>query len=350
MKKYSTDKVAFFALLLLGLIIAQVIVKSRSIIRLSEPVSLANTGLSVQIPEDNGWESTSWLYHENMFNLLSTLELNSKPAALVQWQYLLIPVKETPKEQIRQQALRYNGQVADTYQKNIGSLVMNWGHIVVRGQIDAVFFGVLSIGQYRTLTLEVTQKAGLGDIAEEVFEAVAGSILFTDNKLLETGAEFISNLKGGQINNTLYGEGIQNYLLIKDKGEQVSGFIAENLALTEDSNNQTTISAVSMYSVDEPAGGSEQSVFNGSVFLDTFRWVSRNADAQGNIKTVTNITLNEQGVVILTSTLPSKRAGQFAFGATMVPEILLEPILIEFINSDHQQIVLDIIFSRGIIV
>ena len=350
LKKYSTDKVAFFALLLLGLLIAQVIVKSRSRIKLCEPVSLVNTGLSVQIPEDNGWERTDWLYSENSFNLFSTLKLNSKPAASVQWQYLLTPVEDGPAEQIRQKALRYNGQIADTYQKNTGSLVMDCGYIIISGKIGAVFFGVINVGQHRTLTLEVTQRAGLGNIAEDVFGAVAESISFTDNKLLETGAEFVSNFKDGRINNVLYGEGIQNYLLIKDKDEKVSGFIAENLALTQDSNNQTTISSVSMYSIDGPAGGSEQSVFSGGVFLDAFHWVSRDFDVQGNIKIATDITLDEQGVVVRIPTLPSKRASRFALGAAMIPEVILEPILIEFLDSDIEQIILDLILSRGVVV
>ena len=349
LKKYNADKVALFALLLLGFIIAQIIISNRSGIKLSEPINLAKSGLSVQIPKGSSWKNTDWVYGENSFNLISALGINSKLAASVQWQYLLTPVKEAPAEQIRQKALRYNGQIADNYQKNIGSLVMDWGRIITRGKMGPIFFGVVSLGRDRTVTLEVIQTPGLGDLAKELFDAVAESIAFTDNKPLANGAEFINNFKDGRIADILYGKDTHKYFLINDNSGQTLGFVAEALAETQDDDGQPAIGAVGMYNIDGPKGSNEQSVFRCGIFLDTFHWVNNGSNTQSRTKISTEIALNQQGTVTVRNPV-SQRVYQFAFGTAAVPEILLEPVLIEFINSDIEQIMLDLIISQGVVI
>ena len=351
LKKYSADKVALFALLLLGFVIAQIIVSSRNGIKLSEPISLYKSGLSVQIPKGSSWQNSGWVYSENSFNLISVLGINSKPVAAVQWQYLLTSVEMEPAEQIRNRTLHYNGQILKAGQKTIGSVVMDWAQIASKGKTGTVFFGVTRLGPYRTVTIEVTQKPELGNLAKEIFETVAESISFKDNELLANGAEFINNFKDGRIIDILYGKETHRYFLINDKSGQTLGFVAEALAQTQDEDGQPVIGAVSMYSIDGPTGGNEQSVFTSDIFLDTFHWINKGTDIQSRMKIASEITLEQQGdVVVRTPALPSKRAGRFTFGATMAPEALLEPILIEFLDSDTEQIILDLITSRGVIV
>jgi hypothetical protein len=347
LKKYSADKVALFALLLLGFIIAQIIVSSRNGITLSEPMSLYRSGLSVQIPEGASWKDTGWIYGENSFNLISILAINSKPVASVQWQYLLTSAETEPAEQIRNRTLYYNGQILKTGQKDIGSVVMDWARIGSGGKIGAIFFGVARLGPYRTVTIEVTQKLGLGNLAKEIFDTVAESISFKENKPLEDGAKFISNFKDGRIADILYGKNTHRYFLINDNSGQTLGFVAEALAKTQDDDGQPVIGAVSMYNIDGPIGRNERSIFNGSIFLDTFHWINNETDTQSRTKIATEITLDQQGDVVVRTPVS---AGRFTFGATMVPEALLEPILIDFLDSDTEQIILDLIISRGVIV
>ena len=349
LKKYSADKIALLALLLLGFLIAQIVTKTRSGIRLSEPISLAQSGLSVRIPKGSDWKSTDWIYSENSFNLLSALSINSKLAASVQWQYHLTQGETAPAEQIRQRSVYYNGQLVETAQKNIGSLVMDWGRIITSGQTGVVFFGIIRLEQYRSVTLEVTQKSGLGDLAKDVFEATAESISFEDNKLLSNGAELMKSFKDSRAADILYGIDIHKYFLIKDEAGQTLGFLAEALAQRQGDDNKAGIEAVSLYNIDGPAGSSEQSAFGGSMFLETFHWVSKIIDKQSSANITTDITLDAQGTVIVHSSIP-RRASQFSFGAAAVPEALFELILVEFIDSDMESIVLDLIISRGFVV
>ena len=349
LKKYSADKIALLGLLLLGFLIAQIIISTGRGIKLSGPVSLAKSGLSVQIPKGDSWKNTDWLYNENRFHLFSILSLNSQQVVWVQWQYLLTPAEADPAEQIKQRKLHYKGQLANTSQKNIGSLVMDWGHITAKGKIETVFFGVVKLNQHRTVTLEVVQKAGLGDLAKEVFDAIAESISFQDNKLLADGAEFAGNFKDGRIADILYGKDTHKYFLIDSETGQTSGFIAEAMAQTEDDDGQAAVGVVSLYNINEPTGGSEQSVFSSGMFLDTFHWVNKSTNTQGRTKAATDITLNQQGIVTIQNPI-SRQAGQFAFGATAIPEALLELVLIDFIDSDYERIILDLIHSSGLVV
>lgn len=349
LKKYSADKIALFALLLLGFIIAQIIVSNRNGIKLSEPISLYRSGLSVQIPKGSSWQNTSWVYDKNSFNLISVLGINSKLAASVQWQYLLTSVEMEPAEQIRNRTLFYTGQILKSGRKTIGSLVMDWAQIASRGKTGAIFFGVTRLGPYRTVTIEVAQGPRLGNLAKEIFETVAESISFEDNELLANGAEFINNFKDGRIADVLYGKDTHRYFLINDMSGQTLGFIAEALAQTQDDNGQPVIKAVSMSNIGGPTGRSEQSVFSSSIFLDTFHWINKETDTQSGAKIATEITLDQQRTIIVRNSV-SQQAHQFAPGTAAVPDALLEPILIEFLDSDIEQIIIDLINSEGVII
>lgn len=348
LRKYSADKVALLALLVLGFVIAQVIVSTNRGIELSEPISLPQSGLSVRIPMGSSWESSEWLYEGNSFNLFSTLNLDSKPVAQVHCQYLLMPAEGGAEEQIRQRSHHYNGQLVDIDQKNIGSLVMDRGHIITRGQTGVIFFGVVKLDAYRTVTLEVAQRAGLGDMAEEIFDAIAESISFEDNKLLANGAELVRDFKDGRIVDVLYGKDTHRYFLIENESGQQVGFLAEAMAQTENRDGQTAIGAASVYNIDGPAGGNEQSSFTCDVFVDTFRWVNSGTDAQSRAKTATDIVL-EQGTVVVRD-LVSRQGGQFGFGEAMIPDMLLGPIIAEFLEGNAERIALDLILSEGVVI
>lgn len=349
LKKYNADKIVLLALLLLGFLLAQIVINTRNGIKLSDPLSLAKSGLSVQIPKGNSWKNTDWLYDTNSFYLHSILSLNSQVVVLVQWQYLLTSAEADPTEQIKQRTLHYRGQLANISQKNIGSLVMDWGYITTKSKIEAVYFGVVKLDQHRTLTLEVVQKSGLGDLAKEIFNVVAESISFEDNKLLTNGAEFVSHFKDGRIADILYGRDTQKYFLINNETGQTQGFIAEAMAQTQDDDGRAVFGIVSLYDINEPTGGNEQYVFNSSMFLDTFNWVNKSTNTQGRIKAATDITLNQQGIVTVQNPI-SRHASQFALGAAAIPEALLELVLIDFIDRNFEQIALDVILSKGSII
>jgi hypothetical protein len=53
-RKIGGDKIALLGLFVVSLIIAHAIVVSKSAILLSEPITLADTGLSVSMPLGNG--------------------------------------------------------------------------------------------------------------------------------------------------------------------------------------------------------------------------------------------------------------------------------------------------------
>ena len=56
-RKIGGDKIALLGLFIVSLLIARALVVSKSAILLSEPTRLTRSGLSVSMPEGNGWKS-----------------------------------------------------------------------------------------------------------------------------------------------------------------------------------------------------------------------------------------------------------------------------------------------------
>ncbi|MHC4952118.1 MAG: hypothetical protein ACYTEU_14235, partial [Planctomycetota bacterium] len=62
-KRYSLVEIVLLAILVVGLLIANLIVKARARVLLSEPLTLFGSGLSASMPANSGWEYTPvWQY------------------------------------------------------------------------------------------------------------------------------------------------------------------------------------------------------------------------------------------------------------------------------------------------
>jgi len=115
-KKIGGDKIALLGLFVLSLLIARLIVASKSALILSEPIILAHAGLSVSMPSGNGWKSEKrWKYHENAssFSLSSSFAPGSgKPTAWAHCRYLLAAETTTPQ-------MRFTAKLPNNHQLDI---------------------------------------------------------------------------------------------------------------------------------------------------------------------------------------------------------------------------------------
>ena len=89
-KRLDLDKIAFFLLLVAGVFFAKLVVSSRTSFKLSKPIRLEGTGLSVVIPQGGGFQQISdgFSYEDNEFRLGSVLRAGSEAAVSVHWRYL----------------------------------------------------------------------------------------------------------------------------------------------------------------------------------------------------------------------------------------------------------------------
>lgn len=344
-KKYSFDKVALFVLLLVGLLIAQLIITFSTGLKLSEPIALEQSGLSVSVPLDKGWtDSPQWQYRDNSFLLISVLSFKARPAMAVEWRYLLEPMPIDAENYIVNIA-KTSGAVR-TGQKTIGELTLYWADIQA-DRTASTLYGIVQLPNGRTLTLRVDKRGSLAALADDVFETCSESINFEQNDLLLNGKKFLNTFKNAGLTNAIYGRDKRKYFLIKDSGANTFGFLTDGVAETFDEENQkTSITVASMYYIKGPQSKSEESVLESDVFLDGFRWSSRWMGPGGRVQVATDILLDANGIVTVNDT-SSRRRKQFAIGDGAICEMLLELVLADYAQTDNASIMLDIIFSKG---
>ena len=344
------DKVALFAIFVLGVVIASVIVKVRGQVRFSEAIELEHSGVSVSIPDKKPWYSIGqWRYEKNGFSLISSMRANQQAMSSIKWRYELIPIPSSD-EYLSQRAEHFKSDISNHGQKKLGSLSMDWAEVRIGGGYGNVLMGVVQLGDGRSLTLEVGQAAGYYDIARNLFDASAKSLKFESNGLLASGIAAVEafNLQG--LSETVYGRSRQKYFLIENTDREIRGFLVDGFGEKTDEADIRRIIATNVYYFQRSAGtGSEQSFFEIDESGGPFKWavMSDNSRIAGKTKTVIE-RYPEGNVSIDGSTVTGERF--FVPGKAAIAEILLEPFLSEFIRADSKEMILDLILGSGPII
>ena len=181
-KGIGGDKIALLGLFILALLVARLIVASKSAIILSEPIKLAHTGLSVSMPAGNGWtNSKQWQYQGNAFFLSSNFTLGSnKPSAWAYCRYLLAAEKTTPQIRFEQKASEVGGEIVKKDQIKTGALTFDWALIEKLQTPLGFIFGTVKLPNNHQLDIEVYQIMGDADVAERIFKGIVKSLNFED--------------------------------------------------------------------------------------------------------------------------------------------------------------------------
>jgi len=99
-----------------ALLSARLIVAVRNAVRLSEPVELAYSGLSVPMPEGNGWRcNKEWKSRQGKFTLVSAFGPgSSRPTAWARCTYSFPAEVVGVEKRFERQALLHEGQIIDS--------------------------------------------------------------------------------------------------------------------------------------------------------------------------------------------------------------------------------------------
>ena len=181
-KKIGSDKIALLGLFVVALLIARLIVASKSALILSEPIILTQAGLSVSMPSGNGWKSEKqWNYHENAssFSLSSNFTPGSgKPTAWAHCRYLLAAETTTPQIRFEQMASEVDGAIIKTDWMQIDTLAIDWA-LIEKPQTPLSFiFGTAKLPNNHQLDIEVHQIMGDAEMAELAFKRIVKSLNF----------------------------------------------------------------------------------------------------------------------------------------------------------------------------
>ena len=191
-RKIGGDKIALLGLFVVSLIIARAIVVSKSAILLSEPITLTDTGLSVSMPEGNGWKSEKqWRPYENGFSLQSIFALGSRnPSAGANCRYVKAPQTTDLQSLFEQKAFEVKGEIVKVDQMYKDTLTFDWT-VIENRKISLIFiFGTAKLPHNRRLDIEVQQIMNDPEMAELVFKQIITNLNFEDNQYLVSGAAY----------------------------------------------------------------------------------------------------------------------------------------------------------------
>jgi len=349
-KRLAGDKIALLGLFIASLLIAYLIIASKSVLVLSEPIKLAHTGLSLSMPNGNGWESErQWEYHDNAFTL-SSVFVSGSSRALAHCSYLLAADKLPMEEWFKKKADEIAGAIVEKGWIQADGLSIDWAHIGDSQVRPGISLGAVRLPNGRQLEIEVHQIAGDGGLAEQAFERIAKSVKFKDNRLLEAGSRIVGQIKTRGLNSFLGSRDQQDYFIIRDLRRSPAhplGFMIDVLAGSE-TNGKPDVQAASLFYMQDIRGRHVQeqvTFFQSDNSFDNFVW-------KGHIHTVnevssTEVILDKAGVMTVSKSnvLPKDRIYQL--GSAAIPDIFIRQLFSQMLDSGSKEIIVDIIASDG---
>jgi len=347
-KKYATDKVALLGLFIVALLIGRFIVASRSAILLSEPIKLEHTGLSVSMPAGNGWQNEKqWKYQENTFVLSSVFVPGSgSVTALAHCRYILAGTNDAVDTRFEQKASAGGASVAKTGQTRTDSLVIDWAHIKKQKTPLEMFFGTAQLPNNRQLNIEVHQAAGDTDLAEQVFKRIVENLKFENNQLLEAGSEIVAEIKNEGLDSFFHDQSRQSFYLIKDARKRTIGFMMDVL-IDSGLDTQLNIQSAGLYYIRGRYASEQVTLFQGSNSFNEFTWKSETSTADS--RSGTELILDKAGVMTVRKLRPQAEEKKYQLNSAAIPEVFLELIFSQILDSYHKEIVVDTIEAEGTI-
>jgi hypothetical protein len=353
--KHIARTIALPALLVISLLVARLVMHSKTGIRMSAPIELNRSGLSVSIPSGNGWKcEEKWAYENNIFSASSILNVGGATnRSYAQCRYLLATRAGTPQELLDEEHAK--AKAIETGQITAGQLTVNWASINTDAGIE-IILGVCELAGGRQLEIEVLQVAEEQGLAKQVFEKIAKSVRFSDNGFLQAGTRLLSEIRDEGVKGVLAGDAdgrTVSLFAIADPRGRTIGFTMDAMAAIQTDAN-TTINAADYYYLREPVPDEQVSFFRGGADLRQFTW-----------RVETNSRVGPQGIELTadsgklsvrrlqTSLAVDRRAGretsEYELGEATVPDIILGPVLTKIMDSNEQAVIIDVVRSEGII-
>jgi len=342
------------ALFIAALLMAHIIIVLTSGISFSDPILLSHTGLSVSMPVGQTWQSEKqWQYRENMFSLSSFFPRGSdRPTTGANCRYLLSAEMATPQIRFVQRASEIDAVIVETNQTQTDTLTIDWARIDKPELHLSMFFGTAKLPDNRQLDIEVGQIAGEGEMAEMVFKHIIDTLIFEDNQLLKAGAEIVAEIKSRGLAGFLDNQNRQAYFLIKDAKMSTIGFTMDVFVDSGQDGSATggqpNIQAVGLYYKRAERSREQRTSFQCSNNLDEF--IYKNEISHRTGRSGTEIILDRYGIMTVQEFQAQPDGKSYRLGPAAIPDVFLDQLLIQMIESGTSQIIADIIEAGGKIV
>jgi hypothetical protein len=347
-KRYSLIEVVLFAILVIGFLVANMVVKKRANVILSNPIPLFGSGLSVSMPANPGWEHTSeWQYEESESRMTLVGQFrhpSGRGGIEVYWRYLLSTPQGTEKELLEQIAQNTGARVydLDTIESN---RPMTYARMlsVSAGQAEEFYLGVLRLDYNRSLELLVKSLGMNGYYEENLFKSLASSIRYQSPQQVSDGHALIDMFLQDQSQRLPAEKPIDDAFLIKDavSGANIGYYSAIQSVYTGD---EETLQRFEIHQFEYKSFELESALWfyplKGNYHWQTnLSYVGMKKPQVYQIETDDNGMLSVKCNVKATKTFP---AGQF-----FVPEPLLPELAVRFLQSKNDGVIVDVLGATG---
>jgi len=341
-------KVAFLGLFVAALLSARLIVAVRCAVVLSDPIELAHAGLSVAMPQGNGWNSAGkWEYKQGVFSLFGAFAPGSSvPTASARCDYVFpAEIIETQKRFELRRA-EVGGEIVETGQIRTDFVTVDWVRIEQAGVSFNCIFGTAELPYNRRINIEVREGAGDIDLARGVFKAIAMALSITQAPLLEAGSGIIAQMKAKGLAGSLDNKNRQGLFQIRNSRRRIIGFTTDVLIDTG-GTSELNIEAMGLYYTKGPLVHEEMTSFQSDNRFDRFTWKTESAAAE---RSGIEVVLEDKGILTVTKSGEPGKSSRYQTGGTAIPETLLEQLLGLIIEGGIEEALVDVITRHGRIV
>ena len=348
-KRYSLTEIALLGFFVLGLMVAQMIVKVRHRLILSDSIPLIGSGLSVSMPTNSGWEyETKWRYEsDNSVVLVGQRQIGRFRDVSVHWRYCLSNSNGSAKE-ILEQRIQHSGARINLVKATAtsGPVPLEYGIISPASNSDGPFYlGVASLDFGRHLELRVYSYRMDLDDAEHIFRILADSIRYELPLPIEHGKALTETFWDTAIQSSIFHDKQDEAFLVKNITNQPIGYGHYQYASrTVDGRTQLQISF-------------RQYEHNVSLLESTcwlnggdkgFTWKTTFQRAGVNGPRIYTLAGQPNGTVTLHTNFDDDK--QFTSDSLFLPELFLPQCVLLLLNAQENNVVVDVLSPDGMIV
>lgn len=350
--KQIAKTIALPALLVISLLAARLVMHSKTAIKMSTPIELNRSGLSLSMPSGNGWQcKEKWSFEDNTFIISSLFAVSGiTDRAYAQCRYLLAAGEETPAQRLGSEYSET--KLVATGQSAAGNLTANWAIMNTDSGID-IILGICDLADGRQLEIEVLQNESEQHTEKDVFEKIFKSVQFSDNGLLQAGARLISSIRNEGLV-VAPDDSSASLFTIADPHNKIIGFTMDAMALVKTDANALIDAADYHYLPGTLSYNEQVSYFRGDANLLQFNWRVETSSRTGRRGIEMTADAGILKVHRLQAASPfdrqtGKKTGEYELGKTAVPDIALDPILVRVLDINEQAVIIDVIRSDGIV-
>jgi hypothetical protein len=366
--KVAAEKIAFAAVLVISLVAAAMVVNLRSLVRMSAPIELTKSDLSVSMPSGSAWRgSYKWKFDGDGFTINSIFNAGDNMGrSYASCRYILAAKQISAQQRLSEYASSLNSELVETGQipvkesvpgQNSSGLVVDWVKISEAGEQTSsvpfeIIFGVCRLPEGRCLEIEVLATGDEKDVAQNIFSTIIKSISFHDNGLLKAGIQIVSDCRNEGLAKALNGREKQvSLFILNDASNQSIGFTMDAFAIESNTDAQRSAGPVSESGIEAASyfyrrgrvHEEEIGLLHTNDAFTEFSWRVENRTVAGVRRL--EMSASNQNLVIQ----KQGKEKQYTLSQAAVPEIIADQVLRTFLDSNENSILIDVIASDGTI-